>query len=108
VRGSFVVKFSLSLILRGLLLADQGTELTQITAGGQESGESQFQRSLWRRPTLSREAQVPIWGLSTEIRVYPTWPKHIHLENLERVFPEVVWLSNRATPTEMVRASVLF
>ena len=30
-----------------------------------ESGESQFQGSLWRA-TLSREAWMPIWGLSTE------------------------------------------
>ena len=31
----------------------------------EESGESQFQGSLWRA-TLSREAWMPIWGLSTE------------------------------------------
>ena len=32
----------------------------------EESGESQFQGSLWRA-TLSREAQVPIWGLSDDV-----------------------------------------
>ena len=31
----------------------------------EESGESQFQGSLWRA-TLSRTAWMPIWGLSTE------------------------------------------
>ena len=31
----------------------------------EESGESQFLGSLWRA-TLSREAWMPIWGLSTE------------------------------------------
>ena len=31
----------------------------------EESGESQFQGSLWRA-TLSRKAWMPIWGLSTE------------------------------------------
>ena len=36
----------------------------------EESGESQFQGSLWRA-TLSRKAQVPIWGLSTESTMSP-------------------------------------
>ena len=34
-------------------------------SGREECGESQFQGSLWRA-TLSREAWMPIWGLSTE------------------------------------------
>ena len=48
------------------MLANQDTELTQLTESQrEESGESQFQGSLWRA-TLSREAWMPIWGLSTE------------------------------------------
>ena len=49
-----------------MLLANQETELTQHTGSQrEESGESQFQGSLWRA-TLSRKAWMPIWGLSTE------------------------------------------
>ena len=56
---------SLFLLVVGILLANQDTELTQKESQREESGESQFLGSLWRA-TLSREAWMPIWGLSTE------------------------------------------
>ena len=48
----------------GLLLANQDTR-AHTESQREESGESQFLGSLWRA-TLSREAWMPIWGLSTE------------------------------------------
>ena len=46
----------------------------------EESGESQFLGSLWRA-TLSREAWMPIWGLSTESM--KPWPLPVVAEVME-------------------------
>ena len=46
----------------------------------EESGESQFQGSSWRA-TLSREAWMPIWGLSTESMSPGRLPVVVRLSN---------------------------
>ena len=56
---------ALGLAARVFLLANHPRPRAHTESQREESGESQFQGSLWRA-TLSREAWMPIWGLSTE------------------------------------------
>jgi len=50
---------------RGVYVVGKSRHRAHTESQREESGESQFQGSLWRA-TLSREAWMPIWGLSTE------------------------------------------